>query len=74
MPLEIDYPELHLELLIAQDKCPNMNSRNQEDSDRDGIGDVCDNCIFMFNPDQIDMDGDGLGDVCDNDIDGDGLC
>ena len=49
-----------------------MKSSNQQDSDGDGIGDVCDNCIFMFNPGQIDMDFDGEGDVCDADLDGDG--
>ena len=60
-------------LFPFQDKCPNHKSKNQEDSDGDGIGDECDNCIFMYNPDQIDMDFDGRGDVCDPDIDGDGL-
>lgn len=43
-----------------------------DDSDRDGILDSSDNCIYAYNPDQGDMDNDGIGDVCD-DSDGDGL-
>ena len=55
---------------------------NQRDSDRDGYGDVCDNCPFKKNNNQADKDGDGVGNVCDNcrltpnsdqlDTDGDG--
>ena len=41
-------------------------SKNQEDSDKDGIGDVCDNCPSSFNPDQTDSDNDVVGDACDN--------
>ena len=54
-------------------------STNQEDSDNDRIGDVCetdtdgdtveddiDNCPLHSNSDQADSDKDGIGDVCDN--------
>jgi hypothetical protein len=40
-------------------------SKNQEDSDMDGVGDVCDNCPDNCNSGQLDADGDGIGDVCD---------
>lgn len=41
-------------------------SRNQENSDGDSLGDVCDNCPYATNPYQDDTDGDGIGNVCDN--------
>ncbi len=66
----------------APDNCPLEDNPLQEDTDSDGLGNVCDNCINLANPDQIDSDLDGLGDPCDNcpdvsnslqiDIDGDG--
>jgi hypothetical protein len=40
-------------------------SMNQEDSDYDGAGDVCDNCPNICNSLQSDADHDGAGDVCD---------
>jgi hypothetical protein len=61
----------------ASDNCPNEFNPNQEDLDRDGIGNACDedgdgdgvldrdNCSNVSNPDQRDTDGDGLGDACD---------
>jgi hypothetical protein len=40
-------------------------SKNQEDTDGDGYGDVVDNCPTICNTEQLDADGDGIGDVCD---------
>ena len=40
-------------------------SRSQEDSDLDGIGNPCDNCMYEFNKDQRDIDFNGYGDACD---------
>ena len=39
-----------------------------DDSDRDGIPDADDNCVFAYNPDQADADGDGVGDACAENI------
>jgi hypothetical protein len=55
----------------ADSKCecqPTGNcSIDQEDTDSDGVGDVCDNCPNNCNYDQWDADVDGIGDVCDPD-------
>jgi hypothetical protein len=40
-------------------------SMNQEDTDADGKGDVCDNCPAVCNPQQLDANGNGIGDLCD---------
>ncbi len=61
------------------DNCPLTSNPEQEDSDQDGIGNICDddddndgvldindNCPLTANSDQADVDNDGIGDVCDN--------
>jgi hypothetical protein len=52
-----------------------------DDTDLDGIPDICDNCPQTSNVNQTDSDGDDVGDICDtcqydseNDADNDGLC
>jgi hypothetical protein len=44
----------------------NFCSLGQEDTDFDGVGDVCDNCPDNCNEEQLDHDNDEIGDVCDN--------
>jgi hypothetical protein len=54
------------------DVCPDI-SDDQSDTDGDGVGDACDDCVNNFDPYQNDGDGDGLADACaDDDDDADG--
>ena len=71
-------------IIDSLDNCPNTANANQNDFDKNGEGDVCedsdgdgvldyrDRCPMIPNADQADMDGDRIGDVCD-DSDGDGV-
>ncbi len=57
----------------CDDNCPQLANLDQSDRDRDGRGDLCDNCPSIDNTIfwrttiyQLDVDGDGVGDDCDN--------
>ena len=44
---------LILGLLNTNDRCPEVNTTDQTDSDGDGVGDQCDNCRNDANSNQV---------------------
>jgi hypothetical protein len=50
-----------------------LQGRQVQDSDGDGLADPDDNCPQTANPEQDDTDTDSVGDACDDDMDGDGI-
>ena len=67
------------------DNCPIISNPNQQDSDSNGIWDLCadddkdgiywdkDNCVNTYNPDQKDINQNNIWDVCEFDADKDGI-
>lgn len=71
--------------LDKYDNCPIIKNPNQQDSDSNGIWDLCadddsdgiywdkDNCVNTYNPDQKDINQNNIWDVCEFDADKDGI-
>lgn len=53
-------------ILNLEDNCPLKANADQQDSDKDGFGDICDETQFMNNQNSLDIDFDGIGQSSDN--------
>ena len=60
-------------LAVASSESAAVDAPGQQDTDRDGVKDVQDNCVYTPNPAQDDTDQDKCGNVCDGDFDQDGI-
>ena len=64
VPLDADDDGVADDFADVADNCPNDDNRDQQDTDGDGNGDVCDLC--PGHNDFADADGDGIPDGCDD--------